>query len=546
MKRKVKFLTIIILLLSLILLLLIRLNYPMKVSTTESILHIIPIYYWILLITIPTLICTTFILTESKSTCVLLAVIYFFVLYSFYLLFVIPPAGTDMSEGGHIFSLLKEGSTLSIEQLRYFQWPIHYVFYMSSIKIVGAGLSFLTILLFSFILMMPLFFTLSVSEHYNKKIFFLLPVGYIILSYYLINLQWVPQFTGLMFLILTIGCHAKYKKSPSKKFYFLTVFFYIICVLTHPFIFVFFPAALFLDRYIFPLLPKKIFRSGNENNKDISLLLLVSVFFIGLIFRFESLLIYIRNLIFPGDGERRSWELINRLLRESRISDEIAYETSPLYHLVSREIYLISRYTTLLFLLIILLLLSYILLKNIRKIDSFDVSLGISGASFFFLGLILPRILGQRAFQVIFLKFPRYFSNLFEYKQKILVFVLIIAITIAPLLFTTNRTITFDLSGGRHIQDENTLSSGRFVVNNVDSKPSVLVAELSFFPGRGDNIYHTRRIAEERISLSKIDMIIDSSKQRNSMDYYGLEIDFRGTSQIYDNGDSQVLIYEDI
>jgi hypothetical protein len=88
MKQKVKNFGLTILLLTIIFLVLIRINYPLNVSTTESVFHMIPMYFWILLLIIPALIITTFLLTESKKLCVFLAVIYFFVLYSYYLFFV--------------------------------------------------------------------------------------------------------------------------------------------------------------------------------------------------------------------------------------------------------------------------------------------------------------------------------------------------------------------------------------------------------------------------------------------------------------------------
>jgi len=539
MKRKVKYLSAIILLLSSILALLIKINYPIKVSTTESIFHMIPIYYWILLITIPILICITFILTECKSVCVFLAIIYFFVLYSFFLFSVIPPVGGDMPEGGHRFLLLKESTSLSIDQLNPFQWPIHYLFYMVSIKILDVGISVLTLLLFSFILMIPLLLSLFVNEPSNKKVYFLLPIGYIILSYYFINLQWVPQFTGLIFLILTIGSYSKFKKKPSRKFYALTIFFYIICVFTHAFIFIFFPIAIFLDRY---LLPKKIFFSEDEDNNKISLISLLCIYFVGYLYRFLGMGFYTRKLIYPRNGRGEAWRIIGILLRDFEGVGTRDYSTYPLYRLVSEEILLVSSYATRIFLIIFLLLLGYILLINIRKIKSFEISLGISGGGFFLLGLIQPEILGQRAFQIIFLKFPRYFSDLMGSKNKILVFILVIAIAIAPVLITTNRVINNSLSGGSHFQDDTSLNSGRFVVDYGNNESNILIPGFSFFPGRGDNIYRTRSIPQEKINITEIDIIIDSPKQTNRMEFYDLDSDFCKTSRIYDNGDSQVLL----
>jgi len=544
MKRKVKFLVAITFLLTFILIGLTRLNYPLQVSTETSILHMIPFYYWILIILIPLMVIITFLLTESKTVCLFLAVIYFFTLYSFFLFFVIPPAGTDISEGGYLFLTIKESSVLSVENIgSYFEWPIHYVFYSVFKQTLGARLSVLTIWLFSFIIMIPIFFSLSVNKYSSTKTYMALPVGYIILSYYFINLQLVPQFTGLIFLILTIGSYFKYKEYGTKRLLIMTILFYIICVFSHPFIFVFFPVAIFLDRYV---IPKKIFRT-KKNNYKIPLSLLIGIYFSGFLFRFARMERITRRLFYPANGRGEAWGILGHLIR-GYDPTPAKYQTFPLYRLVSERMYLISRYTTYVLLITIVLLLAYILLKKLREVDSFDVSLGVSGVSWFLLGLVEPSILGQRGFQVAFIGVPRYFKDLFKSKKKIFVILLVICISIAPFLFTTNWAVNQGLSGGRHIQDEATIYSGRFVTDNVESEYNVTVAGLSYFPGRNHQrynftIYSTRSIADGSIEWEEIDMIIQSPKLKNRMEYFGLELDYDGQSQIYDNGDSQVLIY---
>lgn len=545
MKRKVKFLTVIILLLSFIFLLLIRLNYPLKVSTTESFFHMIPIYYWILLIIIPTLICITFILTESKSICTFLALVYFLTFFSFNLFFIIPAEQSDVGHAGFIFTTLKDSTTLSIQQYSYFQWPIHFTFFASIKEILDVGISIITIGLFSLILMIPLFFSLYKDNLSNNKVYFLLPVGYIILSYYFLNLQWVPQFTGLIFLILTICCYVKYKRNPSKKFYALTIFFYTICVFTHPFIFVFFPAAIFLDRYV---VPQKPFISYNKNKgRNISLAFLVFIYGIGYVFIF-TMGKHTRRLIFTENGRGSAWEIIGDLIgKREAVGVGAEYETHPFYHLVSERTYLISRYTALLLLMVIVLALAYTLLKNLKKVESFDISLGVASGGFFVFGLANPNLLGQRALQVTFLKFPRYFSNLFGSNRKILAIVLVLVVTFAPLIFTVNSAVNHSLSGGRLIQDQPTLQSGSFVDDYVGNDSNVLVADRFFYPSRKDNFNRVTPewIAREEINRTEIDIVANSSKLTNRMEYYGEDAEYGTTSQIYDMGDAQVLVRED-
>ena len=542
MKRKPKYLTAIIILITFILICLIRLEYPLQVSTETSILSMIPLHFWILLIIIPSLIVITFMLTDSKSLCVMLGVIYFFVLFSFYLFFEIPPAGTDMSERGNVFFILKESTTISVDRISYFQWPIHFSFYMVLQKFLGVGLAMLTLGLFSFILIIPIAYSLFPNKSSINKVYFLFPVGYILLSFYFINLQWVPQFTGLIFLIFTIGCYLKYREHNSKEFYWLTILFYTICVFTHPFIFVFFPVAIFLDRYI---IPKKIFLNAYQSAKKMSLSLLVAIYSIGFLFRFIRMERVTRKLVF-AEGEGRSWRTVYRLFGGAP-ETAAEYETYTLYRFVSENTHLISRYSTLTVLILLVGILGYILLKNLRKIDSFDISIGIAGGGFFLWGLIEPTVIGERAFQVIFLGVPQYFKSVLGRKRKILVILLAVGISISPFLFTVNSAINQSLSGGRYVQDDATLNSGRFIIDNVESEYNVSVAELSFYPGRNIDeynftIYSTRAIADGTIEKDEIDMIVISPKHSNRMEFFGIEYDDIGASQIYDMGDAQVLV----
>jgi len=45
-----------------------------------------------------------------------------------------------------------------------------------------------------------------------------------------------------------------------------------------------------------------------------------------------------------------------------------------------------------------------------------------------------------------------------------------------------------------------------------------------------------------KINLKGIDVVIDSSKQSNRMEYYGLELNKNKSSQIYDNGNAQLIL----
>jgi len=542
MKRKVKFLSVIILLLSLIFLFLIRLNYPMSISKNQSIFHKTPTYYWILLITISALISITFILTKSKSVAIFLSVIFFFLMYSFNLFFVIPFTQTDVAHAGEIFYILRDSTTLSVDQFDYFQWPIHFVYTATIKETLNLGISTISLGLFSFIVTLPLFFSLFKDRLLSNKVYFLLPVGYIILSFYLLNLQWVPQFTGLVFLILTISCYFKYKKHPSRKIYSLIIIFYSMCVFTHPFIFVFFPATIFIDRYLYP---KNYLHNSNEDKPHVSLLQLVVIYFIGYIFRFARMARHTRRLIFPRNGIGGSWELIGTLIGDDEaVGIDEGYETHLFYDLVSERTYLLSRYAALLLLLILCMLLAYILLKNLKKIESFDVSLGLASGGFFVFGLVNPALLGQRAFQITFLKLPKYYSYIFESKKKILAIVLILLITLAPFLFNLNRSVNQGLTGARLIQDKPTIESGRFVDMNVGNGSNVLVADRFFYPGSKDdiNVYHPRYLAENEINMTEIDVIISSQKLNLRMEYYGVEENYRQFSQIYDMGEAQILI----
>jgi len=540
MERKVKYLVSIIVLLIANLIMLIRFNYPLGVSTDSSFIHMTPWYCWILFLVIPALISITFLMTKSKAVCSFLAIIYFLTLFSSHLFFIIPPGGIDMASGGRIFTILQDSTNLSANQFSYFQFPIHYLYRIIIGKFLGLGISEITLSFYILLLTIPLYFSLFKNKNY-WKLYFIFPVSYIILSYFFMNSQLVPQFTALVFLILTLGCYDKYNENENKIYYGLTISFYTICVFTHPFLFVFFPMSIFLDRYV---LSRNIFPFEKEKNK-ISISALVIIYFVGYLFRFVSMGRHTRRLILPTEGGKgEAWLIFEHLFGySSSIRNKLPVQ--PLYNLVSKRTYLGIRYFTLSILVFISLLLVYTLLKNIKKVESFDVSLGGACSGFFVLGLLKPAILGQRAFQVIFIKLSKYLSLTFN-NDKIKV-LLIVLFTILPILFTINTSIGISINGGQVVQDNSTIYTGRFIDDNLEKDSDVLVADLVFYPtGMSNNssfkIHTSSDLATEEINQSEIDVIIYNPKLINRMKYYGLELQTNQTSTIYDMGDGHIYM----
>ena len=534
MKRKIKYLCTIIFLLTFLLIGTIKLHNPLRISTEISLFHQIPIFYWINILIISFLVTLVAYYTSSTEVYLYISVVYIFIIYSYYLFFIIPSYQTDLGFLGNTFSTLEGITNISPDILSYANWPIFHVFFMSFQNILN--ISYYSIMFYgfySFLIMIPLFLYLVFKGYSNKSNFFIAFSSFIILVSFFINDQLAPQFIGYLFLILTVGCFLKYQEENSKKIYFFILLFYTLSVFSHPFIFVFFPLGIFIDKFVR--------KSGYffYMKRHISMIPLLIIYLIGLLYRFSHMTKWFYDLIFVPEGEGRSWYIIDFILDNG---NGVAFETNPLYNLISPRLYEISNDVTFYLLVIFALILLYSIYVFRKQVKSFDLSCSLGGGGWFIFGFVNPSVIGGRGFQVIFLTIPKYITKLRKSRKKLFVIVMIIII-VFPFIYTTNRAVNQSVRGGYPVEDSATLSTGEFAESHLSSEMNISSSGRSYYPTYRH--YSFERIARGEINESEIEVLLYSPKTENRISYYQLdfeEFEEDKTNKIYDQGEGYILV----
>ncbi|MCK5773235.1 MAG: hypothetical protein KAH57_05555, partial [Thermoplasmata archaeon] len=210
MKKHIKYSILISILLLTLLINTILYYDPLVASTSVSLVEQVPILFWVLIMALSILVTYISIYSKSRGVNVLMATIYFFIFYSFNLFFKIIPTQTDIGDTSFFIPYLDNATHLDIGIYRYFEYPFFFL-YSSVIKNV-LGLDIYQNInygFFSLILMIPIIMPLLIQKEIikgAKVVYFLAPVLYLILVFFFFNDQFVPQFYGLIFLMITIGC----------------------------------------------------------------------------------------------------------------------------------------------------------------------------------------------------------------------------------------------------------------------------------------------------------------------------------------------------
>lgn len=594
MQKKTKYSILVIIIMVLILADIILAKYPLKIDSNTSMVHSIPFLFWIVNGLFSLMIFIMAYKTRSKVLVMILSALYFLVFYSQNLFFIIIPEQSDIGASGLFLSHIEENIFIDKSVYTYFNCPV----FFTHTKLLTGSLGItefqtINIGFFIFLLAIPLVFPLTmVSDSRKNRLNFLLyPAAYIILSFFFINSQYIPQFISLIYLILTIGTYVRLQETNSVKYYYLTIFFFILCVYSHPFMFVFFILSLILHKsaifirkrsfskvfgkikdydnifdYLLNLFLRfKEYRSvlknifqywrnyfgsliGKRAKKGISVLLLIAIYIYGYqngFYQFE----FLRDIINPPEGRGETWFLVSYLFGSKKTTGLVTYDTYPFFDLIPREIYLIVRNLNILILFsIAILIIVSLFLVSKKRINIYDIFLMIGSSFTIFLGFIFPGILGQRAIQVIFVNVPQYMGSV--YKNRKLISIIAIIITLAPLMFSLNFAIDSTLGGFTFLEDESTLSTGKFVYENAPGNSTVFTTDRAYYPISTLDFYDPSRIHRESPVVLAIehqdhisgDMIVYNDKLQNNIEYYDynntLLINY--TSCIYDQGTGKV------
>jgi len=538
MKKSKKIALILLLWLFNVLILSVALTRPLHNSTSEAAFFQLPTVFWIVMIISPFLLYA--IAKDSKNPIipVACAVFYYFLFYSYGLYFMSHPTITDIGSSARLQEILLSISHIKNQFGNYSTWPVYFIFSKIFTSVLGIGpLTTLNMGFFSLLLIIPpslsLFYKNAPGLNGNIK-YFILPALYLSLSFNFINAQFVPQFLGLIYLIMLFGC---YIRRENTKYLILLIFFLVLCILTHAFMFVFFLMGVVIEKLT--VLCKK-YKEGMIETKVISwktlltfcftLTILVTV----VILKWDTIYFYFHQTIrtagaYKGEG----WSILYNIVSGSGYNYWAGGTVHPLYHLVPKIYDQIFSIATKFIVAASFLIVSIIFLK---KRDILDAGIITGCISWFAAGLFFPMILGQRALQVVSIPLSKYFK--FPAKRwSFLSHFLLIFILVSPSLFVANSMIGSSVDGDKFIQDYNENIAGRFMDQYINNTSNVLTARNSYPTTYPNGFRRFWPVSMKKCSSQwdKVNFILDSPKLQKQFIYLNITPPEFQKSTIYDS-----------
>ena len=571
---------------------------PLNISSDKSPIEQIPIIFWILIPLISLYLVISSIWVKSALVQIINSLILFFSFYSFNLFFKIIPTQTDIGSTRLFNYYFEKYDWIDPNAFHYFEFPIFFTFIKSLKELFILDIfQYNNIGFILLISLLPLFLMLAIHKEiiYNISIFFITPALYLIMIYYFFNDQLVPQFFGLIFLIITIGLFVKYRTIIDNRFLYLSIISYIICIYTHPFMFVFFLIGIFFYKSLYvnkyfnyihiivnlmkneesllSLILKSI-KSYKKNLfviyiwlknkinlfilklkcerpfKNISFTLLIIIYLIIYKTRLTQMNRHFDRLLYI-DRRGGSWVLLSYIFGEEEVGLE-EFKTYPLSYLVPPLMHDLTRWISIMLLLIIFTIIIISIINSKKKnILLFDIITSFGSIVFLIVGFLFPYLLGQRTFQATFINITKYHKMPDKYKT-ISIILLIIIISISPIIYNLNTIINETEKGTLFYEDIGTLNSGIFIEDNIKDEQRILYPDRRLFPLSTHEYLNItnfegnvpQNILQDRDLIYNMDLISDSPKMRNRMEYYGVkkELEDLNSSIVYDIGRTKIVV----
>ena len=592
-----KYLFFVIMILLVILVDIILFAFPASIDRGRSIIESVPTSFWILLLLYSGVIVFIALKVRSKMAVMLLSVLFFFVFYAFNLFFVIVPRQTDISATSMFMRHISRNIYIDPGMYTYFTCPI----YFTSGKVIMdvLGLSYygtVNVGFFVYLLAIPMVLPLTMVKFSRRfpASFIIYPAAYVILTFFFINSQFIPQFVGLIFMLLTIGTYVRLQETKNVIYYYLTIVFFILCVYSHPFMFFFFLLAVIIKKttelsasdklekikefikssdsighFLFRIFNKvkdvgevwKLIHSkthtklesfiGIRGKNDISLIFLFAIYIYGYktrFFRFE----FVEDLLYTRDEKGETWFLVSYFLGSAKKAGLATFENYPLYDLVPGEIHLLLRYVNMIILFLFVAIITISLIKVSKKhMNFFDIFLLGGSLAFMSGGFFNYAILGQRAVQVMFVNTPQYIGRIFK-NSRFMIIIIALMIT-GPILFNLNYSINTTISGFGYIEDNGSIIPGEFIEDYSLGNQTVFVSFRSFYPVTTHILHIPEKmrmyrevpgaLRDENYTL-RTDLIIDNDKIAGNLHYWGIQENIFDNinNTIYDQGEGRIMI----
>jgi len=531
-------------------------RYSVYSKNGENILTAIPLFHWILLILSSVFIVAVLFRSSRNSWyfSFLLGIMYAFLFYVTNLYFIVPYEQTDIWPPNTIEFLLTSGritpKALSNYTLSYLSYPVSFILEIAIMLVAGIGkISIYTIGLFTFLGIFYIGLILYYYKMERETKFAVLSLAtYIIISFYVINDQVVPQTLALAFLpyIYKLTFDFTEGRNPL-KFLTLILLLWFALVFTHPFMFLF---------YVIPIMGVIVYSYITHRKilvKDSTIGILFSVWGFGFIYLFHNLLSPPLRAFIEDIGEQNgeTWWIFANFFRKSGALGPIKYTPHPHYELISELVVEAQAWTLRILLIALLAIATYGFISEIkRSIQSrkfvsqlvFDISTIVSSGVLFVLGLITT-FLGQRVFQVAFIPFSRYILK--ENSKKYLKIGLMIIMMIAPVVYTLNILTNLTVGPQLFVEDEHLIVAGYFGNEHLKPHSKVFVTR-ELYPSEypTDVTIFSFPTALNWIN-SPWDYLYYSSKFVHATKYYGIlskySLAWIGANSLYDNGVVRIL-----
>jgi hypothetical protein len=540
-----KFFWIIILILIDLIILTIFKTGSISLSLDKGIFFQIPIAYWIEISIIFPVLYVASKFANRRWEILVLVLLFFFVIYSSNLFLVIPYQQTDRSIFRYA-EIMRNTSYIGQNEISldaYFQWPVFFLFLKMLDLTLNTTLNHLiTFGLFTFGILLPIFFSFFLDKEIDLRVLFLVPIIYVLVSYHFIVNQFAPQTMGLLFLILIFGLYYRY--GFDLRFRFLLILLFFTLVFTHPFTFLFFFGSVLMEYSYTSFFKKTDFDPRLNKRITIDLILLfVTIYCFGLIYHFWVITGRVKQLVHAlGLGVGEGITPIRNFMGVNSVHSS----SHPLYRLVpefySKLFSNSSRVALILFVVVFLIGLA-IKRKNI-SINIIDICTIVFNTGLFAIGLVSV-FLGQRSLQIIVLPISKLYGGLIN-QSKTISAVVGILIVISPTLFIITSIINISIDGGTFIQDDEMDYAGQFVDRVAISSQHVFRNANSYPTGYPENF---TIFADNRnltgVDIDYMDIILNSPKSKLINEYFGTSIEniykeiiYKDTrpDQIYDNG----------
>lgn len=544
-KIKKAYLIILLTLVS-ILLFLIYNNKSISIEADSVVFYQMPLLFWIVLAIAPALLYFFSKDTKNQFIPIICASTYFFLFYSYGLFFLSHPTISDVESSSVTQNLLAYVSHIGVADVAsnsYLNWPIFFVFskIFSTINDLGSiqtiNIGFFSLLLILSISIVYFYHMKRPKRDKNSISYFVVPSLFLLLAFNFINAQFVPQFLGLIFLFFTFSLYLKYKKKKQPVHLFLLLLFFTVCVFTHPFIFLFFPLSVLIEKTLVGLINRE------KMKKTFSWIMLLLM---GLIVHISNFNFFIdkTKLIFSDTIQSRgeAWWVIDWIW-SNRNPIGPTYELYPFYNQIPQFVDdLMASMVKIIVVSSFIILSSFLLYSFFKKEKFFELSIIGSGILWFIAGLFEALILGQRALQVVVLalterlnKKNRWINNLST--------LLIIYIVISPFLFISNEMINHSISGETFIQDFEENIAGKFIEKYHLNESVVLTSRKNLHPMKLSSlsiIYYTDMQIKD-IKWNEVDLLLNSIKMKKQTVFYNITFpnSYR-FFEIYDNGNAEI------